>query len=339
MKTIRWGIMGAGAIARKWLCGALQLPDTQVVAIASRRVESARLLAAEYGDWLQVEESCEALVRRPDIDAIYVAAPHTEHLPLSKLALEAGKAVLCEKPLAPCGKQVRDMIRLAETGNRFLMEGMWMRFFPAFQKAKALIAEGAIGDICAVEASFAFRSPDENREGRLLSPGLAGGAILDVGVYGLHFCQAMLEQWPREAVGMSSTQSAGQQYEVDVQTNISLHFGGGVLGHVFCAVKTEAGDHATVYGTTGKITFPRFWSPTRFVLEGKGEPEPFDFPIVQKNAAHPDTGFQYEIAHVNDCLRQGKKQSPVVPLESSLRILDICDELRKQQGIIYPFEG
>jgi Predicted dehydrogenases and related proteins len=324
---MNWGILGAGSIARRWMTGAVLVPDMRVKAVASRRVQSARVFAEEYGIEI-VEESCVALCRREDIDCIYVAAPHTEHAALSILAMKHGKAVLCEKPMAPNRKQVAAMIEAHEKSRVFLMEAMWMRFFPAFQRARKMIAAGAIGEVRAIHAAFAFRIEETDRAHRLLSPALAGGGLLDVGVYGLHFCQGMLGTWPVEKTGLCSLNGG-----VDEQATMVLRFPNDVLATVHCAVKTAMPDEAVVYGTKGRIVFSRFWAPDGFVVHmANGETQQVSCPVVQ------DCGFQYEIMHVNECVKNGLLESPEMPLSLSLKMMALCDEFRKMWGIRYPFE-
>ena len=336
---MNWGIAGTGNIARRWMAGAAMVPGTQVKAVASRRVESARAFAEEYGIGA-VEETCEALCKRKDVDCIYVAAPHTEHAALSIMAMEQGKGVLCEKPMAPTLAQALRMAEAQKKHRVFLMEGMWMRFFPAFQQARERIRSGEIGEVRMLEAAFAFRFEGTEKTHRLLSPGLAGGGLLDVGVYGLHFCQGMLGEWPLEKTGLCSTNTDGMQYGVDEQAAMVLRFPGNVLANVRCAVKTEMPEEAVIYGTKGHIAFKRFWAPEGFTVFRNGEqPQVVSCPIGH-GLAEPsqDCGFQYEIAHVNACIEKGLLESPEMPLSVSLQMAELCDEFRSMWGIRFPFE-
>lgn len=331
---MNWGILGSGSIARRFMTGVALVRDMRVVAVASRRQDSARKFAGEYGIE-NVEESCEALLKREDIDCVYVATPHTEHAALSIMAMKYGKAVLCEKPLTPNAAQVKQIIEAQKQYGVFMMEAMWMRFFPAFQKAREMIAAGEIGVVRAIEATFAFRTEDTDKNNRQLSPALAGGGLLDVGVYGLHFCQGMLNTWPVEKTGFCSMNTDEHQYGVDEQASLLMRFPDDVLATVRCAVKTTMPDHAAIYGTRGRIAFTRFWSPEGFTLtRADGEEQiiacPFENP--------PDGGFQYEIKHVQECIAKGLTQSPEMPLALSLKMAETCDDFREMWGLRYPFE-
>jgi len=330
---MNWGILGSGSIARRWMTGVRLAQDINVIAVASRRVESARKFAEEYGIE-HVYESCEALLKRDDIDCIYVATPHTEHASLSIMAMAHGKAVLCEKPLAPNAAQVKEIIEAQKKTGVFVMEAMWMRFFPAFEKARDLIVAGEIGEVRAIEASFSFRTEDTDKNNRQLSPALAGGGLLDVGVYGLHFCQGMLNAWPLEKTSFCSMNTDENQYGVDEQAVLLMRFPGDVLATVRCGVKTTLPDDAVIYGTKGRIAFKRFWSPDGFVIsDAKG-----DRLIACPVQNPPDGGFQYEINHVQECVKKGLTQSPVMPLCLSLKMAETCDDFRRMWGLRYPFE-
>ena len=334
---MNWGILGTGNIARRWMTGAAMVPNMQVRAVASRRVESAREFAQAYGIGV-VDESCEALCAREDIDCVYVAAPHTEHAALSIMAMEYGKAVLCEKPMAPNFEQAGKMAEAQKKNRVFLMEGMWMRFFPAFQKARDLIRNGEIGEVRALDAAFAFRFEGTDKEHRLLSPKFAGGGLLDVGVYGLHFCQGMLGEWPVEKTGLCSINTDAQRYGVDEQAVMVLRFPGDVMANVRCAIKTEMPEVAVIYGTKGSIAFERFWSPESFTIHHTGsEPQSVFCPTSQGSSSF-DGGFQYEITHVNECVEKGLMESPEIPVSTSLQMAALCDEFREMWGIRYPFE-
>ena len=196
---IRWGILGTGRIAGEFAEGLQQLKDAELRSVASRKQETADVFASKYGA-IKAHASYEQLATDPEVDAIYIATPHSLHCENTLLCLEAGKPVICEKPFAVNGRQVDKMIEVARRQKCFLMEAMWMRFIPLIREARRRVAEGMIGDVRMIQADFGFRVPI-NPEGRLFVPALAGGALLDVGIYPLAFSAMFLGE-PKDIVSL-----------------------------------------------------------------------------------------------------------------------------------------
>jgi len=334
VKKIRWGIIGSGRIVRRWLCGAKQRSDMEVVAVASRHTENARQVADTYGI-PYVEENVQSLLDRKDIDIVYIAVPHTVHYEMTMLALRKGKHVLCEKPLSINGRKTAEMFAEAKKRRLFLMEAMWMRFFPALEKAKEIFDHGDLGRLRSVTATFGFDT-DADRSDRLLNPQLAGGALLDVGVYCLQFCDVLFDTKPVAIEGYASINSDDSRYGIDEQDFVIARYPGSVIADLRFAVKNELGNEAVLSFTNGKIIFDRFWSPDRLtVLRGEHR-EVMEFPVNNTDPLFRDEGFQYEIAHVNECLRDGLTESPVMTPERTNRTLESCDYLRKLWNLTYP---
>ena len=331
MERIRWGVIGAAGIAHKWMKGARQLADTHVVAVASRTKSSAEALAEAFGIPC-VEDSVEALLARDDVDAVYVATPHTSHCALSFAAMEHGKAVLCEKIMAMNADEARRMFACSQSMGRFLMEAMWTRCFPGLAEARALLESGAIGTLRSIRASFAFNASVDG-EHRLLNPAYGGGALLDVGVYCLHLCDVLLHQKPTEVHSFARLSESGA---IDVQDSIIARYPGDMLAELTCAVKCDMGAGAKLYGSEGSISFPVFCAPTELILRRNGKPEERRaFPVPNTDPAFTDDGYQYEIAHVNQCLRDGRIESPEVTAQATLNVLETCDALRQSWGLRY----
>jgi predicted dehydrogenase len=320
--TIGWGILGAGRIAGKFATDAKNVPGANVIGVGSRSLDKATAFAAQNGIERAYGSYAE-LVADPDIDAIYVATPHPLHCEHTLLALDAGKAVLCEKPFAVSAREARTMIERARERKRFLMEAMWTRFNPITVQVRQWLAEGRIGEPRMVTIDFGFRAA-WNPESRLLKPALAGGALLDVGVYVLAYASMVMGR-PAQIQAAAHIGETG----VDEQTAMLLKYQGGRLASLTCAVRTPSPQSARIDGTEGAIEIPSFWhATTAKLIRPKEEP-------VEATGTH---SFQYEIAEATTCIAAGQLESPHMPLDETLAIAETMDEVRRQIGLRYPFE-
>ncbi len=319
--------MGAGHIAGKFAQGLTWLEGAELVAIGSR----AQGTADAFGDRFGVPHrhaSYEALAADPDVDVVYVATPHPMHRANSLLCLEAGKAVLCEKPFAVNAGEAAEVVACGRERGLFLMEAMWSRFLPAYVELRRILAEGLIGEVRMVKADFGYRSwwyP----EGRLLNPALAGGALLDVGCYTVSLASMVFGGPPDRVTGLAHIGETG----VDEQAGVVLGYGGGALAVLTCAVRTATPFDAHVAGTEGfvRIHHP-CWVPTRMALvPASGEEQPLE-------VSYEGNGFNYEAAEVMACLRAGRTESDVMPLDESVAIMETLDRIRAQWGLKYPME-
>jgi predicted dehydrogenase len=318
-----WGILGPGNIARRFATDLTNLAEARLAAVGSRSVERARAFAADYS----VERaygSYEELVADPDVDAIYVATPHPFHEEHTLLCLEHGKAVLCEKPMGANERQVREMVAASRARDAFLMEAMWTRFLPAIAQVRRWLEEEAIGVPRMLCADFGFRTR-WNPEGRLLNPELAGGALLDVGVYTVAFAAMVLGDAPVEVQASAHIGETG----VDEQTAMLLRYAGGALALLSCAVRTQTPQEARILGTEGSIHIPAFWHATSATLQ-VGDAEPVEY--------RGSVGYHYEAAEVMSCLEAGAKESAMMPLDESIAIARTLERARGIIGLSYPFE-
>ena len=334
-KKIRWGLLGAGVIIDRWIKGAMQEEDMEIAAVASRTAQSAQQMADRYG--IPGVMSYGEMLARDDIDVVYVPVPHTAHKDLTIRALEAGKNVLVEKPAAVTAADFDEMAACAEKNGKFLMEAVWTTFFPLAGMLEELLKEGAIGDLRLMQSSFAFRSTPEAAP-RLFDPARAGGALLDVGVYDLHFADMVFKRQPEEISGMASMDTDSLHLKVDEQNCFTARYDNGALAVMTSAVRTTMPDTAWLFGTEGSIEIPVFWKPSRMHLKTDTRDEWIEAPVSQKVAGIEDEGYQYEIRHVNECIRAGLTQSPVMTWEKTKNVLTLCDRLRGQWGLKYPFE-
>lgn len=324
MPKIRWGIAGPGKIANKFAIALKNLDCGELVAVASTSQERAAAFAEKHSI---PHAFCgyEALAASDTVDAVYIATPHSHHAPVAELFLNAGKHVLCEKSFCVNARQAKHLKACAEKSGVFLMEAMWTRFLPAIREAQAIIARGEIGEVRAVQADFCFNSaPAANR---LYLNELAGGALLDLGVYGLHFAATFLGSHPETILALAHTDG-----QVDIHTNMLLKYEGGAIANVTAAIGVKKPDGAWIYGSLGRIFIPGFYGATElFVTVGQEETH-----IVKKPRGD---GFEEEILEACHCIAAGKLQSDILPLDETIAIMEQMDTVRKQIGIVYPFAG
>lgn len=325
-KVIKWGILAPGNIAHQFARGLSVLPDAELIAVGSRSKERADKFADEF-DIPRRYGSYHDLVSDPDVDAIYVATPHTFHKECSILCLKAGKAVICEKPFAVNVEQVKEMIACARECKQFLMEAIWTRFIPVMVKVREWLADGAIGEPRMLTADFGFRA-GVNPEGRLFNPELGGGGLLDVGIYTIAMAYMVFGGAPSKITSLANM----GETNVDEQAAMLLGYDTGQMALLSCAIRTTTPQEARIMGTDGSIFIPNFWHATSATLHATGkEPEQIEMPFK-------GNGYENEAMEVMRCLREGKLESDVVPLSESLSIMETMDSLRAQWGLKYPME-
>lgn len=325
-QVFRWGILGTGNIAHQFARGLQSVPDGRLVAVGSRSQATADKFGEEFG----VERrhpTYEALAADPDVDAIYISTPHSLHRENTLLCLESGKAVLCEKPFAINAREAAEMIRVARERRVFLMEAMWTRFMPALVRTREIIAAGTIGEVRMVAADFGFRARF-NPESRLFDPSLGGGALLDVGIYPVSLA-SMLFGTPDRIAGLAELGETG----VDEQGVMILGYKGGPLAVLYTAITTTTPHDAVIMGTQGSIRINApWWYPKALTLTLSGkEPEILDLP-------YEGNGYNYEAVEVMSCVRAGKLESEIVPLDETLSIMETLDRIRAQWGLRYPMD-
>ena len=325
-RPIRWGILGTGAIAAAFATALRQVTDATLFAVGSRSQTSADDFAQTH-DVGRAFASYAELAADPDVDVVYIASPHTAHFEHTMLCLGAGKHVLCEKPFALNSTQTEQMVALAKHNGLFLMEAMWMRFIPLIIELRRRVDAGEIGQVRMIQADFGFRAP-RNPHSRLFNPELAGGALLDLGIYPLAF-SALLLGAPTEITSLANIGTTG----VDEQSAYVLKHEGGELSVLASALRTQTSMSAWVYGTDGRIHLPKqFWRAKEMVLyRNEMEPESIHLPYT-------GNGYQFEAQEVVDCLRAGKTESGIMPLRDSESLMGTMDTIRRQWGLTYPNE-
>ena len=332
---MRWGLLGAGRILDRWMKGAGQVEDMEIAAIASRTRETAGRMAEKFR--IREALSYEELLTREDIEVVYIPVPHVGHKDLALRAMKAGKHVLVEKPATVTAKDFDELTACARENQVFLMEAVWTRFFPLAEVLRTCLEEDMIGQVRFMQSAFSFRS-EPQQVPRLFDPNLAGGALLDTGVYNLHFADMVFGKEPVRMTGLASMDTDSLHLQVDEQGSYIAQYDQGELAVMTSAVRTDMPDTAYIYGTKGSIEIPTFWKPSRMHVITADRDEWVERPVDQKIAGVEDEGYQYEIRHVQECIRKGLTESPMMTWEKSRSVLALCDQLRADWGLRYPFE-
>lgn len=326
MDRVRWGILGTGRIATAFAEGLTSLPDAELAAVGSRSAGAAAGFAERFGA-ARHHGSYAALAADPDVDIIYVATPNALHHANSRLCLEAGKAVLCEKPFTLNAAEAHDLVQLARARHLFLMEAMWTRFLPALLEVRRLVSEEAIGELRLLSADFGF-SKEYDPHHRLFNRSLGGGALLDVGIYLLSLAFFFFGA-PAQIQSQAHLGPSG----VDEITGLLLGYHNGGIAQLAAAITTTTPQEATLIGSAGSIRLhAEWWRATRYTITANGRPpETIDVPF-QGN------GYCHEAAEAMRCLRAGSLESTLMPLDETLAIIETMDRLRAGWGLRYPGE-
>jgi predicted dehydrogenase len=353
--VVHWGILGAGYIAKKFAAALQELPEAKLLAVGSRSPERAESFGHEFAVPHRYANYTE-LANDPQIDVVYVATRHPSHQNNVLLSLAAGKSVLCEKPFALNASQAKQVIDLARRKKLFLMEAMWTRFFPLMVKLRDMLRERVIGEPRMLIADFGFRA-EFDPTSRLFNPADGGGALLDVGIYPVSLA-SMIFGTPVQIASLARLGKSG----VDEESTVLLQQAGGELAMIGCAVRTNMPQEAAIMGSAGQIRIHSPWwrpqSMSLLVDQGRRCVQrqkqlrfhlPFARPIILSVTARVGSertldfpiegnGYRYEAAEVMRCLREGELESPVMPLDESLSIMQTLDAIRAQWGLKYPGE-
>ena len=323
MDEIRWGIVGPGRIAESVIGDFRHVPAARPVAVGSRSIERARAFADKH----RLERaygSYDELINDDDVDALYIATPHPQHLQPALAAIKAGKAVLIEKTFTATVAGAEEIIQAARDHEVFVMEAMWTRFQPAIVAARELIAEGVIGDVRQVYADLGVDRPYDPQD-RLFNPDLGGGAMLDLGVYVVSFAQHVLGNPDRVEVSGSLSPTG-----VDAEAGLLLGYPDGRSAALLISLRNPTPGMARIHGTKGWIEVPpRFHHPHQIVLQRTGaEPE-----VIRRPPN--GTGYCHELIEVTECVLDGRTESDVMPLEDTLAVQRILNGACESLGVFH----
>lgn len=326
---LRWGVIGAGHIAEVFAESVLGHTQSRIVAIASRDSHRSNLYAKRHGvDTVRSGDGgYERLVEDAAVQAVYIATPHVFHRDHALLAIAAGKHVLVEKAFCRNEAEAREVVDAARDAGVFVMEAMWTRFLPHMVEARRLIAEGVIGSIVHVSADFGG-SPEYDPGSKNFDPALAGGSLLDLGVYPINLIHDFLGA-PEAVTAVGALAPTG----VDLRETVILNYPSRrAMGTAMSTFQVDTGRFASINGTLGRIDFgPGYFGPTNFTLVRAGRR---DSTFEQRTPL----GWQYQVAEVARCVAEGRLESDIMPHAATLEVLRVMDEARRQLGVAYPGE-
>lgn len=325
MGVLNVGIMGTGRIASVLAETMVQMPEVCLYGAASRSLEKAEDFAARFSI-KKAYGSYEELAADSEVQLIYIATPHSEHSRNARLCLEHGKHVLCEKSFAANYSQAKEMIDLAQEKNLMITEAMWVRYMPMADTLKEVLASGIIGEPMTLTANLAYLVSDKHR---IVAPELAGGALLDVGVYTLNFASLVFGDEITDIASSVIKTETG----VDAQNSITLLYPGGKMAVLNSSIQVLSDRQGIIYGTKGFLVVENInnfesicvYNTDRQLVSSYQRPEQI-------------TGYEYQVLASKDAIEQGWTECPQMPHQTTLHAMRVMDELRRQWGIRYPFE-
>ncbi|MGI9550381.1 MAG: Gfo/Idh/MocA family protein [Aurantibacter sp.] len=323
---IRWGIAGPGRIAHKFAQDLQLVQGGQLTAIGSRDLGRARSFADQYNA-PHSYGSYEELFQSAEIDVVYIATPHNHHVRLALMAMENGKHVLCEKPAGVNVTEVQTMITSAKKNKVFFMEALWSRFNPAIKMVRELVDKNEIGDVGYLNADFAFYALDRDESGRVLNPDLAGGSLLDIGIYPIFLAYLILGK-PEKILAISKFHSTG----AEVQTSMIFDYPN-AQAVLYSGNTTNSEMKAEISGSEGSLYLPPRWHEAQgYTMIRDGEAHNYELPTI-------GFGYAHEIMEVHDCLQASKIESDFWSHQNSLDLIGLLDRIRLKTGITFPFEA
>jgi predicted dehydrogenase len=321
---IRWGILGAGAIAATVGADIAATPGNVLHAVGARVPERAAAFATAYGV-ARSYGSYADLLADPDVDVVYIATTHGQHRDHALLALRAGKPVLVEKAFTLNAAQARQVVAEARARRLFCMEAMWMRLNPLVRRAVAIAESGRIGAVAGVRGDLSRLFPYDPAH-RLYDLRAGGGALLDLGVYPATLAWMFLGR-PDTVQAVGSLAPTG----ADATAAVQLGYPDGRVAQLYCSAAGDSPFAGLITGTEGWISIePRIHRPARLVVR-----DPAGEEVIAAEEL-PGNGYALEVLEVQRCLRAGELESPLVPLDETVAILEVLDEARRQLGVRYP---
>jgi predicted dehydrogenase len=328
MGKVKFGIIGTGSIAEKLTAAAAAVRDEmELRAVGSRTKERAEEFANAHGI-PKAYGSYDVLASDPEIDVVYIATPHNLHLDNIRLCAEHGKHILCEKPLVLNENQALEAVSVARQHGVFLMEAYWSVFVPAYDKFKELLHGGQLGKVDFMRAEIGFSHPGK-RGFRKVDPALAGGAMLDIGVYNVMIASEVFGYDGQ----VQDARASMNEYGTDIHDEFILTYPDGQTAYLMDTVRGRMDNKAIVYGEKGCLILHNYPGSQKVTLDINGEsPIDYDFPFEVN-------GYEYEIRHVCQCIRQEKKESEIMPLAKSISIMRISDVIRSKINLKYDMES
>lgn len=325
LKRINLGILGAGNIAGTMAKTVNKMVGVKCYAIASRTQEKAERFGAAH-NIKKCYGSYEELLADKKVDLVYVATPHSEHYENVKMCIRHKKPVLCEKAFMANAAQAEEILKLADDEGVLVTEAMWIRYMPMYRKIREVLDSGIIGDVRMVSANLCYAI---ERKERMVEPALAGGALLDLGVYPIHFASMILGTEVEKAESSYDMLSTG----VDRQESITLHYKNGAMAVLTASMSVVSDRMGGIYGTKGYAVIENINNFESMAVYNEKHEK-----IAFYKAPKQITGYEYEVEACVKAIREGWKQCPQLPHAETLRIMKLMDGLRAQWGMKYPFE-
>lgn len=324
-KIYRIGIIGCGHIAEKMAATLIKMEGVESYAVASRNIDKSKAFADKWC-FKKAYGSYEELADDKEVDLIYIATPHSHHYDHARMCIEKGKPVLCEKAFTANAAQAKELIRLAEEKKVFITEAIWTRYMPLSVKMKELIDGGVIGTPHTLTANIGYAISDKER---IFSPELAGGALLDIGVYTLNFAAMAF------GTDIKETHSACQKLEtgVDAQENITLFYNDGKMAALQATAFSVTDRYGVISGNNGYLMVENINNPECIKVFDKS----YNM-IAEYKAPEQITGFEYQVMASIEAIENGWLESPFMPHKETIRIMEQMDALRKEWGVVYPWD-
>ena len=324
--TFNWAILGPGRIAQRFAGGLTAIEDANLYAVASRDMQRAQTFATQFNAD-HAFDSYESLLEDDNVDGIYIATPHNLHFEQAKMCLKAQKPILCEKPLTVNAQQTKELIGLSRENNTFLMEALWTRYLPIYDVVKNWINEGAIGEVQNLNSTMGFNFP-KNYEDRIYKHELAGGGLLDLGVYIVNISQWVFGANPidfRADAVIGNTQ-------VDEQITVALHYDKYKTSQFTVSITALQSNEFLIHGTQGFIRIhSMFWDTMKATMSNFET----ETTITRQFDA---TGFEYETREAMKCIREGKIESPNMTHQDTFANMSVMDAIRAEIDLKYNFE-
>ncbi|HEY9185206.1 MAG TPA: Gfo/Idh/MocA family oxidoreductase [Salegentibacter sp.] len=322
MNKTKWGVIGLGKIAVKFCTDLKVVEGAELYAVASRNLQKAEEFAKEHNA-TKAFGAYEEMLQDKNVEVVYIATPHVFHLEHTLLSLSYKKAVLCEKPFAINKSQVQEMIAAAKKENVFLMEAMWTEFLPHFEALKEIVHSGKYGAIKNIRADFGFVTKFD-ADSRLFNKALGGGSLLDIGVYPVFLALSLLGD-PHKISALASIGKTG----VDEDCDITFEYPENVLAHLHSTVQKNTPTTANIQLEKAKIiVHTRFHEPSSLTIISEGKEITKEFGVTTH-------GYNFEAAHVQEMLKQGRTESDKMTFRKSLQLIELLDKVRADIQLEY----
>lgn len=319
------GILGAGRIAATLAETMNKMPEVECYGVASRDLEKAKAFAKEHG-FQHAFGSYEEMLADKEVELIYIATPHSHHYQHIKMCLDAGKHVLCEKSFTVNEKQAAEVLRIAKEKKLLLTEAIWTRYMPSRKMIDNLLVEKVIGDVVKMTANLNYPLCDKER---IVKPELAGGALLDVGIYPLNFAYMHFGDKVKEMHSAVQMTSAG----VDGENGMILLYEDGRMAILNSGIHSKSDSQGVFYGSAGCMVVENINNPEAVKIYDKERNL-----IRELKVPEQISGYEYEIKETISCIKEGKLECPSMPHTETLKMMHVMDELRASWGMKYPEE-